>query len=210
MNSSKPNTIKIVTALSLVFIMLLSLLFMSSCSSDGKSSKNGNVKHGKELKESAESISEDEKGEYCTLVDKYIGYLNGDYDGIQGLFPEEYWKSAPMSEDVFINNMKGISAQTDASNVAQYGTGYEFYYSIDKEQNLTESIDEVQNNLSDKYGISGDRVTASYYLLVTVYVKSDTVPDGRQVYDKVFRPVVIDGKWYLADELVNFGIISFN
>ena len=207
MNLSNPKTIKRITAFLLAVTMILSALFMFSCSSK-KGGGNTEVKHGKELKESLSNISDDDRSGYLALLDKYLCYLNMDYEGVRGLFPDDYWQSAPMTEDDFIADMDSYAGDVDASNAAQYGSGYEFYYTVVKEQNLSESIDEVQNSLSSKYGISADRVTGSYYLLVTFFVKSDTLTEGREIFDKVFRPVVIDGKWYLANELLNFGLLN--
>lgn len=196
---------KKICAVLLALCAVFSIICLASCSSDKKGVKTENHLTGKELKDKMNELSEEDHDEYIPLVEKWIAFYNGDYDAVKGLFPEEYWKTCPLSEDQFIADLKAVAEQTKADNERSFGKNFVFSYEIITEKNHSDINDDTKINMEVNYGIGQDRIGKEYYLNVSLKLKSDSRSE-QEVEVFALRPLQIDGKWYVANETGKFGI----
>jgi len=147
------------------------------------------------------NISEEDHSEYMALVDKYVEYLSGNEEALDGLYPKEYCESFGQTEEEFIAEIKGTLEKDRETNTEKYGADYKVTYTLISEKNYEPFLDNITTNLKSKYGISEDRVSKAYIIQLDLTIKGSL----SEFTDSCFLfPTNIDGNWYLYNESGGF------
>lgn len=149
---------------------------------------------------------------YKSAVEDYFDFnLNGAFEKLEGLAPEEYWE--------YLEDMNGTSVEDaieyyeeyevyDAmieSLEPEYGKNIKFSYKIVHEDELSErKLDTIKDGLKDKYGIAKRTVKKAYELEVDVTIKGSEDTDTEELEIIV---VNIGNDWYVVS---SSGTFSFS
>jgi hypothetical protein len=141
-------------------------------------------------------------GGYKKAIDNFFAFsIECDADKLDDLAPAKYWDEL---EDEYDVKLKDIKEEIEESFEEQlesledyYGKNIKVKYDIlDKEELDEDDLDEIKDELKEKYGISKKSVKKALEVEVEATIKGK---DDEDTQEQDMIIVKIDNKWYITD-----------
>lgn len=135
-------------------------------------------------------------------VDKYESVLNGDFDKIGSLAPQEYWdymaERTKTTADQYIEDLAKLREENYLKQMSQDSVIGKLLDKdirvLDTEKVNANELTGIRNVLEEEYGISADRVHSAYRLILKVTQKGSKDTSS---YSSTVTAIRIDTEWYL-------------